>query len=577
MKKSLLSVLLILCLSLSAIALIACTPDENPETPFEAPSFDFERPEGLSEHSLTIEWFDSKGEPTTFKPNRPTAIVFTASDYDVKESINLDTDTDYTASVREKTLQTTSYLWNRQGFNIGIFHYEAFADDVEDNLIERIFLKEKMLYKDTEGAVGSDIVGFNLTEAFISQYLKEITDHTMLANSGGKYMQEVRFIGNGTGAVLALASAEYLDYLYENGAIGEGYLADRIDLIDPYFSNKGLGYTIDYYPETSIGSALMFSEKAISELASKGTVFTLTESDEKFYESYKNNGGNIYDGISEVDGTVTFSPTGNDTSLYLNIKKNVAYLNFSESFSEKLNETYRNRKRSTLDWFLYTVNGSDSSSVTTLSESDIRPMVDGLNMAQTGVSTSTKWCVSAWTPTIFLRAVRGYEYRMAKYSSSKGETAYTMDRFQAESYQISNIKRYKTDAPEMFYAICGYAYIQNDNADFINLNRGTVLKGVNVDIQCTLDGKTVHHTVQTGTDGFYFIDLGEKWAGASVTITVATPSKEYSYVETSGTSSSNYRNHSKNIISKAEGITTTLESSKDLNYNIYFASIAFTK
>ncbi len=577
MKKVLTSVILVICLIVGLVSLVACNDPEAPETPFVAPSFDFERPEGLADYSLKIEWFNSKGEATTFNPNRPTAVIFTASTYNVKEGINLDYENDYTASVREGTLQTTSFLWNRQGFNVGVFHYEAFADDTDDNVVNKIFYSGAMTYKDTEGAIGTSAVDFNLTEAFISAWLKVTEDATALSNGGGRYMQEVRFIGNGTGAVLALSVAEYLDYLYENGAISDGFLADRVDLIDPYFSNRGIATLVDFYPQTTVGSALLYSSNAVTELATKGTVFTVVESDAKYYESYKENDGSVYDGIEEIDGNVSLSENGRDTSLYLKIKQNSAYLNFSESYSTKLNDSYSARERSTLDWFLYTVNGSEFTSVSNLYETDIRPVVDGLNMAQTSVSTSTRWGVSAWTPTAYLRAMRGYEYRMAKYSSSKGETAFTMDRLQAESYQISNVKRYTEESPTMLYAICGYVYEQKDNSEYVNLNRSSALEGVTVDVSVSLNGKTTHFSQKTGTDGFYMIDLGAKYAGASVTVTVATPSKDYSYAESSATTSNNFRFVSRNLINKAEGITVTLDSTKELNYLVYFANVAFTK
>lgn len=568
MKKILLSVLLVLCIAMMSVALVSCKPNEEKTPEFVAPSFDFDIPTDIAEYGLSIEWIDSNGNATTFRKNRPTAIVFGGvTDYNVKEGINLDS-TIYTASVINSsiTLQKTSYLWNRQGFNIGVFHYENFADDTNENVVKKIFNASSMTYINKEGNTNLTAPNFNLTEAFISAWLK-VASSDDLAYSGGKYIQEVRFIGNGVGAVLALSAAEYLDYLYENGAVGVGYLADRIDLIDPYFSNTGSATVVDFYSQTTLGSALEYSSKAVVELADKGTVFTLVESDSKYYDSYENR----YSGVSVIDETATLTPAG-DAALYLNIKNKVAYLNFSESFSEKLPESYLKYGRTTLDWFLYTVNGSDSTSITTQSETDIRPMIDGYNMTGTSISTSVKYAVSAWTPTVYLRAVRGKEYDMAKYSSNTSKTSsYTMERFQAESYQISNITMDDT------YAVCGYIYLQGDDSYFINLNRGSGIENAVVTISMTLNDTTTTAQVRTDKDGFYFYHLGKEKLGASVTISATTPSKDYGYFSTDATSSSNYRYINKNMITTSSGINTTLSSTANQNFFLYFCSCAFVK
>lgn len=568
MKKFLLVSLLVFSIVATAVCLVACNPDGEDETPFVAPSFEFTLPEDLPDYALSIEWIGSNGSTTDFVPNRPTAIVFNGvTEYNRKEGVNLDSEL-YNSSVigNSITLQKTSYLWSRQGWNIGVFHYENFADDTATNVTNKVFNSTTMTYVNESGNTITTTPDFNLTEAFIATYLKQCSDEG-LKNSGGKYLQEVRFIGNGVGATLAISCAEYLDYLYENGAVGVGYLPDRIDVIDPYFSNDGVATVVDFYEQTTIGSALNYNAKAIVELADKGTVFTLTESDEKFYDSYTNR----YSGVSIIDEKVTFTDDG-DSALYLDIKEKVAYLNFRESFSTKLPESYRALERTTLDWFLYTVNGSDSSSITSQSETDIRPMIDGYNLTGTSISTSVKYSVSAWTPTVYLRAVRGREYNMQKYSSNTQKiTDYTLDRFQAENFQISNLSM--KDA----YAVCGYVYIQEDDTYFVNLNRSARVANATVSITITLEDKSTMVNVTADKDGFYYYNLGEEMLGASVSIIAVTPSKNYDYTTSDATSSSNYKFINKNTITSASGISTTLSSTKDQNFFLYFANAGFTK
>lgn len=578
MKKFLLVSVLVLCMIASAFCLIACNTDENEETPFVAPSFDFTKPEGLPDYALTIEWIGKDGNSTSFVPNRPTAIIFNdATEYNRKEGINLDTEA-YNANVIDSkiSLKKVSHLWYRQGWNIGVFHYENFADDSRANVTNKIYNSSSMTYVNVDGEVVTKAPDFNLTEAFISQLLKSTTSDA-LALGSGKYIQELRFIGNGVGASLAVSAGEYLDYLYENGAVGVGYLPDRIDLIDPYFSNTGVATVVDFYSQTTLASALTYNSKAIVELADKGTVFTLVESDSKFYDSYDNR----YSGVSVIDDKVTFTEDG-DSKLYLDIKKNVAYLNFRETFSSKLPESYKDLRRSTLDWFLYTINGSDlgdNSSeyerVDTISDTDIRPMIDGFNMTGTGTSSSVKYSVSAWTPTVYLRAVRGREYNMERYSSGK-KTTYTMERFRAENFQISDI------TIDDYYAVCGYVYEDVDKSYFVNLNRSgianaTIFMTITVQDEKTDVSKTKEISIKSDKDGFFFYNLGPDNLGASIVMKVTPPQHYYRYTSTDANATSNYLYHSKNTITTAGGLSTTLSSTKNQNFFLYFANCGLTK
>ena len=569
MKKILLVSILVLSMVATAICLVACNPEDDGEhNDFVAPSFNLTLPEDLPDYALTIEWIGSDGNATTFIPNRPTAIVFGgATEYDRKEGINL-SDEIYTSSVigSSITLNRTSYLWSRQGWNIGVFHYENFADDTEANITNKIYNSSTMNYINAEGETVTTAPDFNLTEAFISAYLKACTSDS-LAKSGGKYLQEVRFIGNGVGANLAISVAEYLDYLYENEAVGVGFLPDRIDIIDPYFSNDGVATVIDFYSQTTLGSALSYNSRAIVELADKGTVFTLVESDAEFYDKYETR----YQGVSVIDDKVTFTDTY-DSALYLDIKEKVAYLNFRESFSSRLPEDYQKLNRTTLDWFLYTINGSDSGSIVTISETDIRPMIDGYNKTGTSISTSVKFAVTAWTSTVYLRAVRGHEYNMQRYSTTTQATSnYVMERFQAESYQMSDLNMQEE------YAICGYIYTQEDDSYFINLNRTARLPGAIVTITVTKDEKSDVKVVHADNDGFFFYNLGEEYLGAEVVISATTPSKYYSYSVSNATASSNYKYYNQNTITTATGLSTSLSSTANQNFFLYFANCGFIK
>ncbi|MBO5776263.1 MAG: hypothetical protein J6R35_02705 [Clostridia bacterium] len=569
MKKFFISIILVFSIVASAFALVACNDNgDDTTTPPPTPVFDFTKPADLPDYGLTIEWIGLDGNATTFIKNRPTAIIFNGeSDYNRKEVLNLDPEIYNSGVIKANaTLQQTSYFWYRQGFNVGIFHYENFADDTTENVNKKIYNSSAMTYINKDGNTVTTTPDFNLTEAFISAWLKTATSDD-LALSGGKYLQEVRFIGNGVGACLALSCADYLNYLYENGWVGVGYLADRIDIIDPYFSNAGTATVVDFYDQTTLGSALAYNAQIIKNLTAKGVVMDMVESDAEFYDSYDSR----YTGVSIIDGNVTLTNEG-DSALYLQIKECLPYVNFNETFSEKLPETYRKYERSTLDWWLYTINGSDLADVSTQSETDIRPMIDGFNKTGTAVSSSVKYAVTAWTPTIYLRAVRGHEYRIATYNKTTGkETAKVIDRFQAESYQISDISIDDT------YSVCGYVYKAEANSYFVNLNRDAYLSGVKVIITVTDEDENVTtHSVTTSADGFYYYNVGKDNLGAAVNIVAVTPSKDYSYTASDATSTSNYKFYNKNTILSASGLNTTLSSTQDQNFYLYFANCGFS-
>ena len=198
-------------------------------------------------------------------------------------------------------------------------------------------------------------------------------------------------------------------------------------------------------------------------------------------------------------------------------------------------------------------------------------MIDGYNKTVTAVSSSVKYSISAWTPTVYLRAVRGHEYQM-KYTDFSGKTSdYTLERFKAENFQMSDLNMQEE------YAVCGYVYTKEDQSYFVSLNRTAQLEGVKVTITITLNEKSDVVVVETDKDGFYFYNLGEEKLGASVVISATTPSKYYSYTESDASSSSNYKHMSKNTITTAGGLSTTLSNAKDQNFFLYFANCGLVR
>ena len=571
MKRFFVLILLIAVIAACCGLLIACKDDEDngPEVgsyKVRVPSVT--APEGLPEHALTIEWLDSDGNATEFIRNRPTVIIFPGTgDYDDKFTTNLDPDVYSTSGVLSSSATnfhtSLSYYWTRNFFNIGVFHYENFADDTYQNVNSKIYSASRMTYIKEDGGSVTSAASFNLTEAFVAAWLK--VNSEALKGSTDKNMMEVRFTGVNVGANLALSCADYLEELFNAGLIGSEYIPNRIDILNPYFANTGDSTIVDYREQTTLGSALTYNSAIVEKLAGYGVVMDMVESDEHFYSSY----GENYTGIEEQTDGVVWSEEG-DSGAYLRIKRNVAYLEFRETFSSKYPSTYISEAyaadTAVLHWFLYTVNGSDSSSVSAQTGTNQKAMLDGLNMPGVTTSTSVKYGVSAWTPTVYLRAVRGVSYEMKRYNSSTSATEkfseYTMTGFQAEAYQISDLTMDK------MYSVCGYIYVSDDeNSPFVDLRRDHLLGGVTVTLVATkTDSPTRNFTVTTSSDGFYMCNIGRENLGYTVAVTVEKPSNRYATLATTNPTKTNFANVNRNSISADSGASETMNPTDNTNF-----------
>ena len=118
--------------------------------------------------------------------------------------------------------------WLKQNYNIGIFHYENFADDDLEKLSKKLFNSVDMRYKTEDGYENVKIPNYSLTEILAAVFINEIPEEA--------FGMEIRLVGNGVGANLALALSDYLYTFYEKGKIKPAILPSRLSLIDPYLS-----------------------------------------------------------------------------------------------------------------------------------------------------------------------------------------------------------------------------------------------------------------------------------------------------------------------------------------------------
>lgn len=578
--RKILAILLVLTLITGLVTVtVACNDDDvTPEQPQDY-KFNYEgitQPAGINDYELKIEWIDAEGKETTFKNQKPVVILFAGiTENTRKESYTLPEDVYVrdilSSSIKDELDRNTSSYWIKAGYNVGVFHYESFADDTLGNVSKKIYSKAFNTYKTLANEVGT--ANFNLTEAFVSAW-KSVVDVADLSGNNIN-MFEVRFIGNSVGANLALSASDYLYEMYVAGKIAGNAVPNRVSIINPYFSNMGDATTVDYRTEKTIGSALSYNNQLIEKLAKKGMIFDMYESDEDFYDSY----GDRYTGVvvsgNEGETVVNFTDTG-DSALYLNIKKYVAYVNFTETFSQEFPESYKRYDRVVLDWYLYSMGGSDNLSVS-VRDDGYRAHLD--NYSHSSVSyTSLKYAVTAWTPTVYLRAVRGVEYKMVTISGSTVKPYY-MSIFQSETNQKSNMNILSD------YFLCGYVYNAIDDTDFVNLRYDARLSGVKVNLSVAptdpsnsnaLDSSKVkEYSVYTEEDGFYRFNMPENTYGYKVDIAVVTPSKNYSY-RTNSASSGTWQNVTTNSI-VANGNIATMSGTAENNFYLIIRNCGLNK
>lgn len=546
MRKTI-SFILIFLISLSTFVLFTGCKDRE-----ESPKYDVNidltpivKPDGLPDYSLEIEWFDQEGSNTSFVKNKPVMILFNGySEYDRKESFTLPQDiygvgnTEVISSSISATFnRNISYYWKKlvPQFNVGVFHYENFVDDEFNNINSKIYNSSKCSFKKDGDTF--EICNFNLTQAFITAW-KKIIDANFLTGGDGMSLMEVRFIGNSVGANLAVSCADYLYAGFEQGQIPSSYVPNRITLLNPWLSNdEDFSTKIDFRNDEVLNSALSYNEKRIKELANNGIVFELIEGDPFFSKSYTK----IYDGCTEIlfgETVTTVWGQGVDTNLYDSIKSTVAYLNFSETYSTHYTDLYKKYDRAVLDWYLYTAGGSDSSSITTL-RGGFKPVYDTWghpSVTHNSYTESTtngysmKYGISAWTPTIYLRAVRGVEYSMKIYQSNPDEiTDYVLTKFQSEARQMSNLTM------ENGFFICGYIYQSDISSEYVDLSIGSGISNYTFSITATPEEdyspslQQQVFSVTTERDGFYKCLLSSELYACTLKIEMSSPSPDHTF------------------------------------------------
>jgi len=328
---------------------------------------------------------------------------------------------------------------------------------------------------------------------------------------------------------------------------------------------------VTFRKNAGLESALAYNAKRIKELANKGVVFELIENDLDYFNSYDN----IYDGYMAIEhnGSIIYSKgAGLDTDLYEEIKKQVAYLTLKETFSTKYTPEYAKYDRATLDWYLYTAGGSDVD-ISDRGEGLV-PVYDSRGHASvlTGGNFSLKYGISAWTSTVYTRAMRGVEYKMQTINGNN-YTDYTMTSFQAEANQVSNLNM------ENGFFVCGYIYNSKDSSIFVNLRPDAQIAGYNFAIVATPEGggDAQVFNITTESDGFYKCLLNERLYGCTININLGVPSEKYRFLPKDELATGNaWQVCNKNSIGR-DGVSRTMSGTAESNFYVEIRNAGFVK
>ena len=183
---------------------------------------------------------DSEAGAALIDPSKPTIInvhgVLGDGHYK-QEAFNLNSKitvpADYDIDAENVSM---NYLWIREGWNVGNFHYNRFVTESDPSLIEaRIWSKEGaegLRYRHTDGSYSpNDPTEYSLAEHFAAEYLRAMN---LLPNNMGQ--KEIRVAAHSMGGQLATAGIFLLTELAADGQLKFTQLPNRFALLDPYFS-----------------------------------------------------------------------------------------------------------------------------------------------------------------------------------------------------------------------------------------------------------------------------------------------------------------------------------------------------
>jgi len=559
--KKVFALIIIICVLSSAFLLIlsGCTKHADYRPPLLSEIQNLAEIQGNGD--LYFDWLE------VYRPERPTLIVVPGENDDINYRFSMTLDEDiYTMPNKATTTPTSAadptkvvhpnigwcaegfnhdllYYWTtRSVFNVAVFRWERFAQDSADDCVAKMFSLPKMRYATENGYETARVPNYNLTEIFAALYINEFAN-----KATGR---EIRLAGNGAGAVLALSLTHYLSTFYKQGSmyVPQEILPARLALCDPYFSVENLNLTIPWANTIAVNNGMTgVADAMLTTINSVGTAVEMIE------------GLEINTSTGEPSLAYDIVRSAVATEIFKSAVSKTAYLELRESYTTKFPDSYRALKRSMLDWYLYTIVGSDDHTGNAGGEAQIgyprslsdfntysaysgfnwgdnrtRPM---LNDRQTtngtggGGEAGKNFSVSAWTPTVWIRALRGISFTTRQQNAKltdpvnpeKGTTVhgvsryqykpYTLQYFRSESFQMSDQMALAMDRKPSFTLICGYVYADYNRNKYIDDGIGMGVANAEISVVITkqpstgVTEKVDAFSVYTDETGFYVVRL----------------------------------------------------------------------
>ncbi len=549
-----------------ALLLVGCTEEGNAVRLIQSSDIQY-LSEIQANGDLVFEYLTHKeGETAQFNSRRPTLVIFHGenvegsfspnlpkAEYFVKDAIHT---TDYTmedgigymGKGGNAIADSIVKYWTDgtiSGYNLVVFHWENFAfDNNTADIVAKMYSTAKMRYHlEGDAYETSKVPSYNLTEIVATLFYEEFKDKV-----GG---EEIRFVGNGVGATLALSVVDYLSYLCDNGLVTKDIIPSRLTLCDPYLSTEDMHMPNDTLSWRNISTkegTYLVTEKLLDSTVKYGLAVEMIETKEGEKVTVDGNTSYVFTPAYEVNMTEKARESEK------NIKGKVAHLTFTESYSRRFSDGYKAQKRIALDWYLYSIIGSDdsngkvngvagggyavgyprdigeynsqqSNASCNWGLNKTRPMVNNraLNNDGSTSNASTRgknYALSAWTPTVYTRALKGISFtmQMKQGSASLGNDLhgnatynmkdFVMEYFRTENYQVSNQSDYTL--------VCGYVYLDKNGDRYIN-DGNSGMEGVTLNVVITQGGSSTEADVEvanfnvtTDESGFYAIRLADK-------------------------------------------------------------------
>ena len=385
--------------------------------------------------------------------------------------------------------------------NVAVFHWERFADESDTaSVVAKIFSTYKSRYK-IGGTYKDNVFSVSLADVAFALYLQE-TEKVSLSK------KEIRFVGAGAGALLADAVASV--------AVRSGLkdiIPYRVALCDAPLSTGMLTFDVDWLnakkEDGTAGLILKMNDLTVSS----GVATEMYEAKE----------------VHSSGGTYAYEYAAGtrDAEVVAAAKNSAAFLEISESYSSSATfDVYKKNKRIAFDWYFYSVIGSDDLSIGSVNSTDNsnlsvnnwgtndrRPILNERSISNADPTNKGRnYGLSAWTPTVYVRALRGVSFTQKSNAVQSGHdingkekyryrSEYVLDKFSSENYQVSDMS---------YSLLCGRLYYDQDGDNKIDDGAaqgysGTLLFSLAYE---TADGKETIFSemeITTGDDGFFAI------------------------------------------------------------------------